>query len=367
MATYKPTPFDSTDVHRFYRETGPLLELGPRVALKEVGRYMDPDTGVAGVDLATLADSLETTESTVSRWLSVAVKAGLLEKHHNPAPNGHTFLSYTGARGLANGWQPFDRPSRGTGSLSVMRLEEMTAKDRRIEELEREIARLKGCDPATGEILNRGPFADEMQMARICKQEEEREEFAIPAFEKNEIPLPSSATPSSGEKNVGKNAYDLHTPPSEPLADEMQAGQVFDFTIVPKEFDEAFVLASLAEFREEHKWRSFSCAVDEYRDNWPKYRVELAEWRMVREQGKATATHPPAKRPAPMTVKCADCSTAMSQTQTGPSLTDANVQVCGPCWRKAFDAHCPDATIAATRTAEQARHERRAAVVAVGV
>ena len=326
-------PLDHPDPRYWAEHTGPWVKFTPRAILRELARYANPLTGECFVSLERLADTLATTTRTIGTGITTLERAGSITTERSPNKVNHYRLV-----GIDAQWQPSEKLSPGQPAMPIDDFRLQTEKN-----LRDELANLKRQYAS----LTNG----ELPEITFFSPEEKKKETSDEKFVNQMIPSSSFVTPvppSSGEKNVDEIAYDLHTP--------------------PLSFDFAFVRWAIRQYPDWMKaWEKcggLAKAYDKYRNDWPKFTdVDLPRHR---DSAEATDTPTPARHPAPMTFDCEDCSTAMSQTQTGPSLTDANVQVCGPCWRKAFDAHYPDATIAATRAAEQARHAGRAAVVAVG-
>ena len=135
MPAYIPTLYDSPALAKYSLNTGPIIGLGPRAAYQLVGRFINPDTGKACVNLETLAEMLETSTSTVSRHLQAAADSGLLVKEPQPASNGHTYNVYFYDRGFAAGWLPDYKPTLGKQTIAAHRAKEMTRQRSEIEEL----------------------------------------------------------------------------------------------------------------------------------------------------------------------------------------------------------------------------------------
>ena len=341
MATFAPTLYDSPALANYSFNTAPIIGTGPRAAYQQLGRYINPDTSFGSVHLQTLADALETSTSTVSRYLQVAADGGLLVKHPQKAPTGYTFNIYEYARGFAANWQPDPKPSLGNQTIATHNLKELTRQRDRVEELEAELARLKGCDPATGEIVGSEPLAAHMQAGGICKlEEEEEEEIAIPNYE-----------------NVNSSSFSVpDVAPSDPLACHMQAA--YDFTNPPREFDEAYVRASLQEYGKDdgQKWEWPNAAVNTYREDWNKYRVELAQWRMTRAKampkpaknyGSELGDRTPIAAESPTfvppmsketTIECEGCGKEVRLRSILHPRTNPDAKVCGKCWERSWQA-----------------------------
>ena len=350
MVTYTPpTLYDDPQIDLYCRTTGPDIGLTARAVFRELGRYCNPATGVAPTPMVILADALETSTGTIQRALDSCELGGLLDTEKKVTANQRERNVYH-FTGFSTGFDPANKPPRGKLTLANYRLREMTAKDRRIADLEAQLAQFVNLD--TGEIgIPKKRDTDFDQNQTYNKEEE-----IHPNLNLDDISFFSS--PPEMDTHTAFN--------SDPESDLDSAD--FNLDTPPPTFNLAYVRWTIRQYPKwMEKWEKYGGLAEasrKYRHNWPKFTDD--DLPRHRDSGKPAPAKLKDSRAARITVECEDCGTAMTKPQMGPSLTDANVKVCGICWRAAFEAHYPDATYAVRTAAENERCSGRAAVAAVG-
>ena len=237
--------YDSPEVARYCRETGPELGFTARTVFCEIGRHIDPQTGQGRVLMETLAATLECGKATVFRAVRTLECAGQVEVEKVPHPERPVDERLPPGPGLQREWAPAYKPPRAQLSLMDQRLKLMTEKDKRIAELERMVASLNdGMIPDT-------PDDPAGIVPSERNSEEEKKEVPISSFENGSsfLPFPSSTT---GYCSIEQNNDFSMDEPSE-------------------EFDEEYVKWAVPQFP---KWRDAwngwpEAALATYRSNWP--------------------------------------------------------------------------------------------------
>ena len=189
-------PLDHPDPTYWAEQNGPWVKFTPRAILRELARYANPLTGECFVSLERLADTLATTTRTIGTGIKTLERAGSISTERSPNKVNHYRLV-----GIDAQWQPSEKLSPGQLPIDDFRLQtERNLRD--------EIANLK----RQYAVLTNG----ELPAITFFSPEEEEEEYSDEKFVNQMISSSSfvtPVTPTSGEKNVDENAYDLHTPP----------------------------------------------------------------------------------------------------------------------------------------------------------
>lgn len=257
MTTYTP-PFlyDDPQIDLYCRTTGPDIGLTARAVFRELGRYCNPATGVAPTPMVILADALETSTGTIQRALDSCELGGLLDTEKKVTANKRERNVYH-FTGFATGFDPAHKPPRGKLTLANYRLREMTAKDRRIAELESELARFVDLD--TGEIgIPKKRYTDSEQ-----NQTYKEEERIHPNLNLDDISFfsspPEMDTHSTfnpdPESDLDPADFNLDTPPA-----------TFDLAYV------RFAVTSCPVWLEAWiKCGGLANAYTKYRKDWPKF------------------------------------------------------------------------------------------------
>ena len=278
-APSSPAPmrlYDSPEVARYCRETGPELGFTARTVFCEIGRHIDPQTGQGRVLMETLAATLECGKATVFRAVRTLECAGQVEVEKVPTQNGRLMNVYHLDLGLHRGWVPAYKPPRAQLSLMDQRLKLMTEKDKRIAELERMVASLNdGVIPDT-------PDDPAGIVPSERNSEEEKKEVPISSFENGSSSFPSPVPQPGIVPSEQNNDFSMDEP--------------------PEEFDEGYVKWAVPQFP---KWRDAwngwpEAALATYRSNWPKFLEDLKRHRDQSADG-ITAL-------GPDQIRCATCN-----------------------------------------------------------
>lgn len=271
-AYYPPPVFDDPDVDRYCRTTGPDIGLTPRTIFREVGRYVDPATGICKPPMQVIADALRTSKGTVQRAVVTWTLGGLVEVEKVKTANGRdqNVYYYTGHR---DGFVPAFMAPRGELSHANFQLKELTAAKQRIAALEAKLAQFVDLD--TGEIAGPEPVP-EIRYGRDDqnwdKEEEGRRIVPILNSDIDSFPLPSAQIPIE--------AFSLDAPPDT--------------------FNEAYVTWAVEQFEDwkpPNGWHSIKAATTRYKADWPKFVEDLA-------RHHATVDHAPI---AAGMFRCAGC------------------------------------------------------------
>ena len=142
-------PVDDPKVAHYTEHTGPRIPPNFRAILRELGRYADSETGVAGPSQLVIADSLDMHRTTVSSGLNELEHLGFLTSRAKPGTGGKQVeWAFTAA---ATGWHPEPKGEVEKGLLlrAYRRLVEESRKQRdddkrTIANLEARVAQLEG-------------------------------------------------------------------------------------------------------------------------------------------------------------------------------------------------------------------------------
>ena len=184
---------------------------------------------------------------TVSNAVKELRLLGVLDAEERLTATGKKAFSYTLTHGLATDWTPRPRVDRGGDSLEHFRLRELTRLQQENETLK---VRL-GIDPDTGEILNERGGEE-----RLCSEIKELD-YALSFVQENCVHILNTEI-----------ERDFHNPPAE--------------------FDRNYALAALEAYAGEQGWRSTGAAMDAYAADWPRFRADLAKWRVDRAKAEPT-------------------------------------------------------------------------------
>ena len=283
-------------VEQYCRYTGPILGGTARQVLKEIGRYVNPETGKACPSMDRLADDLELSKSTISRAVRTLHLAELVEVEKFPSKNGYVYFEYTFSAGLARGWSPAPRPERGQLSMLDYRLKIIVDQQRELDELRARLAGLSGeVDPGESTDL-------------------------VPS-EWNEVP--------EEEDSVSFSDFVESSSSSEyvPLANDND--WLPDLSEHALEPIEVRARAALAAYEGIHKWRSVEAAVDAYLKDSDRLDNDIRDWEQQRSRTKPQRSESttPAGRP-----ECIKCGVPTAQSRLGVSPDGTTALWCASCY-----------------------------------
>ena len=149
-------PIDDLKVAHFTEHTGPRIPPNFRAILRELGRYADPVTGVAGPSQLLIADALDMHRTTVSNGLKELEYLGFLTSKAKPGTGGKQLQwAFTAAD---TGWHPEPKGEVEKGPLlrAYRRLVEEFRKrrdddEKTIAELEARVAQLEGSSQTSSD------------------------------------------------------------------------------------------------------------------------------------------------------------------------------------------------------------------------
>ena len=266
--THKPPTCDP-QVSRYTALTGPDMKGSTRLVFRVIGDFTNPHTGKACPGFDTIAFWANVSKGTVSNAVKELRLLGVLDAEERLTATGKKAFSYTLTHGLATDWTPRPRVDRGGDSLEHFRLRELTRLQQENETLK---VRL-GIDLDTGEILNERGGEE-----RLCSEIKELD-YPPPSVQKNCVHILNTEI-----------ERDFHNPPAD--------------------FDRDYALAALEAYAGEQGWRSTGAAMDAYAADWPRFRADLAKWRVDRANAEPTRK----SYDSGVDVHRPDCSTCGKET-----------------------------------------------------
>ena len=199
-------PLDDKKVAYYTEHTGPYLGPVARAVFREIGRYVNPDTGKAWPTQERIAKSLEYSRQKVARATLKLEAVGLVTYEQLPGAAGRrTEYTYTAC---LDGWKVVPQEDIGDIPLEwhLVRQNrqlqaELDQKDALIDELEQMVASLNGTGELPTLTGNHEANLDIHSPARAGKKEEEEE--GIMSHDAISSSSPSSSSPEANDhKNV---------------------------------------------------------------------------------------------------------------------------------------------------------------------